>query len=343
VPIEPFDPVTAPDGELAALHDLQTSIAVEAVPDDEVMPRAFFVAEERNQTPIRPTWYWVVWDAGRTRILASAWFEFWDETANRNLGSFGVQVRPEARRQGLASALLQPIVEVAAAHDRTLLDCFAHPIAAAAPFLQAVGASHRFTGRRNALDMAALDLDLLHSWVDRAKERAADYVLEGFDGPCPDDRVDAFVAAQAIMNTAPREDFEAEDDVFTVEALRALETRGIASGIDRWVVTAVHRPTGVIAGYTEVFLPGLWPTRVFQGDTGVDVAHRNHGLGRWLKAVVLLRLLDERPDVTRVVTFNAGSNEPMLNINHALGFRCIEESTTWQVPLDRLVAYLGSR
>ncbi len=99
-----------------------------------------------------------------------------------------------------------------------------------------------------------------------------------------------------------------------------------------------------IAGYTEIVLPtATWPTRGFQGDTGVDPNHRDRGLGRWLKAEMLLRLIDERPAVRRVTTQNAGSNAPMLNINHALGFRCIEERPTYQIPLGEMKARVASR
>jgi GNAT superfamily N-acetyltransferase len=229
------------------------------------------------------------------------------------------------------------VIDVARANGRTLLDASTSPgVPAGAAFLESLGGRHAFTGRRNALDIADLDLDLLHSWVDRAKDRASDYRLDGWDAPCPDDRVEAFVAAEAVMNTAPRENFEVEDDVFTVELLRQREAANAARGADQWVLAAVHEPTGEIAGYTEVVLTSTWPTRAFQGDTGVDPSHRNNGLGRWLKAAMLLRLLDERPEVHRVVTFNAGSNEPMLSINHALGFHCIEERPTYQIPLDSM-------
>jgi GNAT superfamily N-acetyltransferase len=227
---------------------------------------------------------------------------------------------------------------VARVNDRTLLDASTSaPVPAGPAFLESLGGRQAFTGRRNALDIDTLDVDLLHRWVNQAKERADEYRLDALDAPCPPDRVDAFVAAMAIMNTAPREDLDVEDEVFTVELLRQREAANAFRGAEQWVIAAIHEPTGDIAGYTELVLPTVtWPTRGFQGDTGVDPNHRNRGLGRWLKASMLLRLIDERPAVRRVVTFNAGSNAPMLSINHALGFRCVEDRVTYQIPLDVL-------
>jgi hypothetical protein len=46
--------------------------------------------------------------------------------------------------------------------------------------------------------------------------------------------------------------------------------------------------------------------------------------------------------VTRVDTFNAGSNEPMLNINVAMGFRPIHLSRAWQGDLATARRRLGA-
>lgn len=341
--IEPLDVTRASDAEMAAYHDLATANDVEAVPDDERQPEADWVAWTRIGPAARRTFSWVVWDDDRTRLLASSFLLFWEEEANRNLASFWVNVRPEFRRQGLGRRLLAPLADVARDHGRTLLDAAARPgIPAGAAFLESLGGEHRFTARVNALDIDRVDLDLLHRWVDMAKERASDYRLDGWDGATPDERIDAYTGALGIMNTAPREGFDAEDDVFTADLVRDSEAAAIARGLDPWILAAVHEPTGEIAGITDVAFTRHWPTRAFQGNTGVDPTHRNKGLGRWLKAAMLLRLIDERPMVRRITTQNAGSNEPMLNINYQLGFRCIEERLVYQVPLDVLASRVAA-
>jgi GNAT superfamily N-acetyltransferase len=280
---------------------------------------------------------WVVWDSSRRRILGHSFFMFWEEEANQAMGSFWVNIRPEARRQRLGVRLLEPLVEVARQHGRTMLDVSTRPaIPAGAAFVETLGAEHRFTGHQNELRTSDVDLDLMHSWVERAKERAAEYHLEAWDGACPDHLVDDYLAAVSVMNTAPREDIEAEDDIVTVEWLRNREKVNVARGADQWVLTAIHEPTGHMAGFTEIIVPSLWPSRAHQQGTAVDPAHRGNGLGRWLKAAMILRLIDERPMVERVGTENAGSNEPMLNINHAMGFRCVEAKPVHQVTLDVL-------
>ncbi|MBI3460811.1 hypothetical protein HY009_07770, partial [Candidatus Acetothermia bacterium] len=69
--------------------------------------------------------------------------------------------------------------------------------------------------------------------------------------------------------------------------------------------------------------------------------YRNKGLGRWLKAAMLEKVLRERPQVKRLRTGNANSNGPMLKINHELGFKPYKSWIDWQVELDKALAYLG--
>jgi len=52
-----------------------------------------------------------------------------------------------------------------------------------------------------------------------------------------------------------------------------------------------------------------------------------------LKATMALRLVSERPEVRSISTGNAGSNAPMLSINHAMGFRCVEQRDYYQVAI----------
>ena len=56
------------------------------------------------------------------------------------------------------------------------------------------------------------------------------------------------------------------------------------------------------------------PEVLGQGDTGVFPEYRNRGLGRWLKAPMIEKVLRHRPQVKRVHTGNTKSNAP--NVEH---------------------------
>ena len=130
------------------------------------------------------------------------------------------------------------------------------------------------------------------------------------------------------MNTAPRT--AGDEEVLPTPA----EVRADHQALFRrmgWVWTACVRQnaTGKLVGYTQLVASRARPWLGQQWDTGVDPAHRNLGLGRWLKAANALRLMDERPEVTTIETWNAGVNAAMLAINEAMGFQPVAEWQEW--------------
>jgi hypothetical protein len=61
----------------------------------------------------------------------------------------------------------------------------------------------------------------------------------------------------------------------------------------------------------------------------VTSEHRGRRLGQLVKATNLRALHAGLPEVTWICTWNAESNEPMLRVNRALGFRPVGRTTEW--------------
>ncbi len=172
--------------------------------------------------------------------------------------------------------------------------------------------------------------------------RAPGYELVFVDGRTPPGLADRVAQVLNVMNTAPREDLDIGDVEVTAGLLRAYEDATTARGDGHWAYYAAERASGQFVGVTEVTIRPAMPDRVYVGNTGVDPAHRGQGLGKWLKATITRRLLDELPAVRWVITWNAGSNDAMLAINRQLGFRAVAIVTTWQIATDRLTACLAA-
>lgn len=341
--IEPIDVATDPEHDLRALYDLEMEIHDELWSEDPRPPFDYWKREQRETPSWRQRLRWVAWSEGRQRVVGAAELSMDFIESNRELAGVELWVRRDARRQGLGVELLEPVAAAAEREGRTMLNAGAPTGTGGTLFLEALGAERKIVERKSRLVLADLDRVLLERWVQRAAERAGGYSLLAWDGAVPEEYLERFVALTMVMNTAPRDDLEMQDWVHTPQRHRELEERAARQGHSWWTLVARHDATDHLAGYTELFFVPHQPELAWQEATAVDPVHRDRGLGRWLKAVNCLRLMDERPEVRYVDTWNAFTNAAMLAINNAMGFEVVKSYSEHQITTERLVAALKER
>jgi mycothiol synthase len=329
--IEQIDTTRAPDSLLRELHDYYVVLEAEELPGDPPTPIDMRIADWRYLSTHYPEWRWILRDGDG---IAAAAVAAYDVHQNLENGFGRVHVHPDKRGRGYARAIATPVFDHLEENGRTRFETW---IKKGEPFeglLPELGLEPVYEEKRSRLVIADLDMELMDAWIERASERASDYDLVYHESPLPDEILDDFCELALIMNTAPRESFEVEDEVLTPEHWREMESNARDSKSQLHTLIAVHRPTGRFAGYTQIKTQELQPDLAWQLDTGVDPEHRNKGLGRWLKAGMIRRIVGAYPRVARVDTYNAGSNEPMLNINIAMGFAPFHISNSWQGSLQ---------
>lgn len=334
-PAEAFDVHTAGDDDLARLYDLNVAENTELWSEDPVDPFDHWRKELLGAPSWRKHHRWVARGAD-SAIDGLATLTLGYTETNRHIADVGIYVRPERRGQGIARAVLVPALEAAAGDGRTLLNLGGPDGSVASSFAEAMGAEKRSVERKSRMVLADVDRAMLEGWVERARERAEGYSLLAWDGPCPDEYLERFVQLSMVMNTAPKDDLEMEDWVHTPDRHRENEQRGIDQGFTWWTLVARHDDRDELAGYTEFVFPPAHPDVAWQEATAVDPKHRDKGLGRWLKATNALRLLDERPEIRHVDTWNAFSNGPMLGINIAMGFEVVNTFAAYQITTEAL-------
>lgn len=343
ITIEAFDHETADDAAFEARYELATLISKEEAPEDPMEPYDRWRAAWRHVPSWQKRHDWSAIDTASGQLVGVGSLPLEYLETNRHLAWFTVQVRPEARRRGIGSRLLAQVVTIAKADGRTILGTGAVEGSAGEAFLQAFGAELKSTERKSRLAIDRLDLDMMREWVKRAEERAAGYRLVEWNDRCPDDYLARFVELHDVTNTAPRDDLEMDDQVHTAERHRENEERNLAQGGSSWTMVAEEVSSGQLAGFTDLYFSADHDDIAWQGWTAVDPAHRNLGLGRWLKAAMALKLVEAKPAVRNVDTWNAFSNGPMLNINIAMGFELIRGYSDWQAPTERFAEHLGAR
>lgn len=341
--IKPFDLRNASEQEYAAMNIFANQLRAEQLPDDPPIPIDEMVQGWHNMPRFQSMPTWVVWQADSSQIVARGHVGWLDVPENRHLVEFRTMVLPEYRRQGLARQLLALITQATRLENRhTLLTDTNERVPAGAAFMERLGARAGLAMHTNQLKIAELNRDLVRRWQDRAQERAAGFALGFWDGTYPEEDLQAIAELMQVMNTAPRGSLEIEDERFTPEQVRQIETSIFARGNQRWTTYARETKTGKFVGYTDV----LWnPNRseiLQQRETGVFPEYRNHGLGRWLKAAMLDKVLRAHPEIKYVRTGNADSNAAMLKINNELGFKPYLSQTIWQVEIGQVEKYLSN-
>jgi mycothiol synthase len=339
--VRPIDTETAPVEELRGIHAVLSAVDLEQIPDDP--PESFEVRKVRLRAPrppARPLHRWVAEDAGE--VVGTAYAARWPEDDPANTFIW-LGVLPSHRRRGVARSMLTVAASEmkSAGCTQVIFDCPAD--APWEPALERMGLAHVFTERLSRLRIEDLDRELVRSWMSRAGERANDYRLHFFEGSIPEEHLDAWCSVNNVMNTAPKENLDIADQMMTPEKWRADEKSMKDRGERLVAYVAVHLPTGEFVGLTDVVLPELRPELAYQRDTAVDPAHRNKGLGRWLKAAMMEHLIENRPQMDRIYTGNAGSNQAMLGINIEMGFKPVLWLNAWQGSLDSVLSSLSSR
>lgn len=244
------------------------------------------------------------------------------------------------RRRGIATRLMPLVVETGKELGANIISGSTDDPDGRA-FARWIGAEPRFTGFDNRLDLTSVDWDLLRDWVASGERRSPHTRLEMYEPRLPDEVMAGWASAYtAMLNTVPWEDMDHGDADVTVESVRNRYDRLDRSQTVHHALLS-REPDGSISGLTEMNYAPYAPQFIGQELTAVLPHARGRGLGKWLKAVMLLHVHELYPDVRWVLTGNAASNAPMLAINHQLGFRPYREATVYQMTRDQLEARLA--
>ena len=254
-----------------------------------------------------------------------------------NAALAGVEITPADGE--VSAAVLAELLRRARDDGRTSVMAWGDHTPARHRFWTSLGAELRYTEQESSLDMAAVDPELMQRWIEAGP---ADLELVHWAGRCPEQWIDALVAAANAMNDAPTDDLDVADTVVDASMMRAeIEARAVR-GLEYQGILAVAAD-GAAAGATEVFVNRHCPAASWQWNTVVMPDHRGRGIGRWMKASMWQRLRATEPDVTMLQTGNAASNAHMLAINIEMGFKPTHLMGAWQADLEVLQAALSQR
>lgn len=339
-----FNPETASDAYFESRHTYLDTRWQEAMPDDPSFSLEYSVKNARSWKLVEGVKLeaWHLWEDGQ--IVAELFLSVGFDENNLHLFSLEIQVLKPHRRKGYTKPLLEKVLAFAEKHKRTLATGNTSSFMPDGQgFTEHVGATKGLEESISRLDLEEVDEKLLSNWLDLANSKARDFEMGFWGSRYPEGDIHAVAELFDVMNTAPRDDLDMGDWRTKPEELRGGEAYDLARGVERWVLYVRHKPSRRLAGFTITYWHPENHENLEQNATGVLPEYRGNGLGRWLKAAMIRKVLKERPVVKRIRTGNANSNAPMLAINNQLGFKLYRSSIVWQLEMTRLEGYLKTK
>ncbi|PSK99125.1 acetyltransferase (GNAT) family protein [Haloactinopolyspora alba] len=329
-------PIKAVDDDFAAWFDVHLAARVADYPDGprwrERELRVVFEGTEHHEVRL-----WLAEDDG---MAVGAAVLGLPQRDNTTLGEPEVHVRPEHRRRGIGSAMLEVLRADARAQNRSTLltwlegpmahtDADGLPASTGAAFAERHGFSRRITEIAR-VQRPPLDLDAIGAAERAARTHADGYRIVTWCDRVPDEHVDEYARLQARLSAdAPLGELDYEVEVWDEARVRSDEQRHERMGRGTWNAAA-FAPDGSMAGITVVSLATDSDESGFQGTTIVDPRHRGHRLGLLLKAANLRALSRDRPGLQAIWTWNADSNRHMIAVNETLGYQVAGWSAGYQ-------------
>ena len=251
-----------------------------------------------------------------------------------HVAEINIAVMPDFRRQGIGRLLLDKAMLECQPRQITLLQGESKTTSGNA-FMESFGSTVGNLVQENRLQMAQVAWDQVENWIADGKQRNPHSVIETFEGLISDD--DAEISKHArlyteIANQQPFADLEGTEQEFTIENLRFEDEEHRRIGVTL-LTKAIRETDGSLSGFTEISYHPAWGQRVIQGLTGVVEQQRGRGLGKWLKADMLLHIHQHFPDAKVVITTNANTNAPMRSINDRLGFKFYQQRTMYKLKI----------
>ncbi|MHA1557057.1 MAG: GNAT family N-acetyltransferase [Candidatus Heimdallarchaeota archaeon] len=336
---------------LNSFLDLLDDIHKEIYPDED--PKHSRVSRKKSllsDKPLLDYYYWLVIHQTTTgeKVIGGALFytaieknPIYDE--NNRYAWFWADVAKEHRRKTYGTQLLKEMVTKAISlGNLTTLQTFSFTDAGWA-FCENFNGELALEGTQNRLKFEDVDWELMKNWVKEGEKIAKKNKIKLlFFEKVPEEIVKSYADFYTeIMNLVPLEGLE-DRNKETVESLRLKEKNYKERGI-RCFTMITQEADGAISGLTDMQYSPDEPFLIDQDLTGVSLNYRGRGLGKWLKAAMLLYLRENYPEVRTINTGNADSNAPMLSINEQMGFKRYLVEKCYKFNVNQLLSKLNNK
>ncbi len=96
----------------------------------------------------------------------------------------------------------------------------------------------------------------------------------------------------------------------------------------------------VLIGYTSILIKPNEPGVAHQSMTGVKKEYRGGGIAKYLKALMIQRIVKECPELSIIKTAIHSKNKPSQRLNRRLGFQKVGVFKEYIIPKESILSYL---
>ena len=205
-------------------------------------------------------------------------------------------------------------------------------------FWEGLGAKLALEASQSRLYIEKIDWDMIEEWREEghrlAKEEQVD--LLSFE-KCPEEIIHEYTNTYSeIERLIPLGDFDYIPEPTTPTTRREKEENLKKTGYDSYTL-ATREKNEDISGLTEIRYSKSRSHKVDQLLTGVKTKYRGRGLGKWLKAEMVVFIKNNFPETEFISTGNADMNASMLSINERMGFKRFLTEKCYTIKLEKLL------
>ncbi|MHA1199938.1 MAG: GNAT family N-acetyltransferase [Candidatus Heimdallarchaeaceae archaeon] len=326
--IVPFDPLEASEQLLESYLIFDEKITLELIPEQGLTSKESRKKNLKILNPTRDYAFWVatIPVAENLTVVGSARMAVLNKNSpdyeqNGHIVRCSILVLSDFTKQGIGTALLDKITEQAMTYNKITVLMFNTYNASGYSFFEKHGAKLVLEQNRSYLKLSGVDWNMMNSWNSMGSELAAkDKIkLVEITGPIPDDIIDEYASLYTeIMNQQPLGSLQLRH-VITADTFRT-RAEQMKKMDQQWHTLLTIEHNGEISGLTEFQYSSNQPDMIFQLLTGVKDEYRKRGIGKWLKAKMLLYMKEKYPEAKFIETSNTITNEAMVSINRRMGF-----------------------
>jgi mycothiol synthase len=347
--IKKFDIYSESDEIWNKFFNLSESVLKEIDPHEPIASREFrksFI-RARDKDPNYNNYRYLVFDNNKeneNNIIAYGRVETKSEKSktfreNFNIGQTDLIVDKDHRRKSVGTKLIKHIANDLKTLETSLTDLSISTSSEISKnFLEKLGGVFSNQTIEYRLYLDSVNWDLMENWVKEGEKNSEGTQFEFVNSISEKDMDEYCRIYSAILNKGMKtySHDNKEKLLITPEKVKFSEET-IEKNELKWVTLLAREKNNTIGGFTEILYHPKTEHRIVQMLTGVLPEYRGRGVGKALKAGMLLHIKKSFPKVKYVSSVATNLEKKIVDINNKMGFKKHKTVRVYSLKLSKLI------